>query len=66
VATKPNDPYVAPSSMNQPTRPRPTAGTYPPPAGANPPQPHSAFDGMDTAPDVMGADGDTWDALPDR
>jgi hypothetical protein len=33
-----DSPYVEPSSM-QPSRPRPTSGTYPPPPGAAPPAP---------------------------
>jgi hypothetical protein len=32
-------PYVEPSSMSQASQGRPTSGTYPPPAGANPPAP---------------------------
>jgi hypothetical protein len=27
---------------------------------------HSAFDAMDTAPDVTGADGEPWEDLPDH
>jgi hypothetical protein len=49
------------------TEPRPTAGTYAVPSSmprGNPPQPHSAFDGMTTPPSVKGADGNEWECLP--
>jgi hypothetical protein len=53
----------------EPTQARPTAGTYTVPSSlpsTNPPAPHAAFDGMDTPPDVTGADGDMWADLPDH
>jgi hypothetical protein len=71
--TKPggaSSPYVEPSSMNQPSRPRPTAGAVPAPQGASPLAPtpweytivdsssqrHAAFDQLDGGGSTL-ADG---------
>jgi hypothetical protein len=68
MATKsPNDPYVQPSGMNQPSQPRPTSGSYPPPLGA---MPSAAFDELEQGlygdgGSTLAADGDCYQSTLD-